>query len=211
MYLTRIPLNVERRDTVQALYSPNLLHGAVEASFPGERERRLWRIDTLRGVTYLMILSAEQPDLAHLQQQFGYPDQPGESKDYEPLLAKVTEGSVWHFRLAANPTQSIAASDPGERGTVKAITVIAKQKGWLMEQADKHGFHLEVSSFDVVSTEWKRFQKGTAKGRPVTLLQAVFEGILVVTDTEQFTKTLVEGIGRGKAYGMGLMTVMKNA
>lgn len=52
MYLSRIALDTGRRETARALYTPSLLHGAVESSFPGERERRLWRIDRLRGQTY---------------------------------------------------------------------------------------------------------------------------------------------------------------
>ena len=31
---------------------------------------------------------------------------------------------------------------------------------------------------------------------------------LTVTDAELFKKLLTEGIGRGKAYGLGLMTVI---
>jgi hypothetical protein len=32
---------------MRALDMPKLLHGAVESSFPGERQRNLWRIDWL--------------------------------------------------------------------------------------------------------------------------------------------------------------------
>ena len=33
MYLTRMELDVNKRDTRKALMSPNLLHGAIESSF----------------------------------------------------------------------------------------------------------------------------------------------------------------------------------
>ena len=42
----------------------------------------------------------------------------------------------------------------------------------------------------------------------MSILGATFEGILTVTDPELFCRALTEGIGRGKAYGMGMMTVM---
>ena len=35
-----------------------------------------------------------------------------------------------------------------------------------------------------------------------------FEGILTVTDAARFRETLTQGLGRGKAYGNGLMTVV---
>lgn len=50
------------------------------------------------------------------------------------------------------------------------------------------------------------FQKDN---RVVTLLSVTFEGLLEVTDEELFKNMLINGIGRGKAYGMGLMTVMR--
>ena len=43
------------------------------------------------------------------------------------------------------------------------------------------------------------------------LLAVTYEGVLTVTDTELFCKALTEGIGRGKAYGMGLLTVARVA
>ena len=44
--------------------------------------------------------------------------------------------------------------------------------------------------------------------RPVTLLAVTYEGILQVTDPEAFKALLCEGVGRGKAYGLGLMTII---
>ena len=36
-----------------------------------------------------------------------------------------------------------------------------------------------------------------------------YEGVLQVTDAEAFCRLLTNGIGRGKAYGLGLMTVLQ--
>lgn len=43
----------------------------------------------------------------------------------------------------------------------------------------------------------------------MTLLAVTYEGVLQVTDAEQFRALLCQGMGRGKAYGLGLMTVMR--
>lgn len=45
MYLTRIALDMKRRETMRALSSPGILHGAVEHCFDGARARSLWRTD----------------------------------------------------------------------------------------------------------------------------------------------------------------------
>ena len=61
MYLSRAELDPTRRSTMIALTSPQKFHGAVENSFSGERRRRLWRLDSLNGKLYLLLLSEELP------------------------------------------------------------------------------------------------------------------------------------------------------
>ena len=117
-------------------------------------------------------------------------------------------GSCWQFRLTANPTKSRKdPKAPAERGSVMAHCSTKHQKQWLLDRAAKHGFALREEEFTVTRVQWQRFAKrGT---RPVTLLAVTYEGVLQVTDAEQFRAMLCQGMGRGKAYGLGLMTVMR--
>ena len=81
-------------------------------------------------------------------------------------------------------------------------------KKWLKDRSEKHGFSLEDDSFDVVKIENVDFHKGT-DGNRVTILAVTYEGKLTVTDQELFNEMLIGGMGRGKAYGMGLMTIVR--
>lgn len=204
MYLSRVELNLMHRAVAKALVSPNMLHGAIEQSFAGPRGRNLWRIDTIGDKTWLLVLSHDKPDFTRLAVQFGASG--WESRAYEPLLQRIEEGSVWHFRLTANPTVSKSGARD-ERGKVLGHITPAYQKQWLFARAEKHGFSLSEQEFDIVQSRWLRFRKGTEGGRPVTLLSVTYEGSLTVTDPTKFTQALTEGIGRGKAYGLGLLTV----
>lgn len=205
MYLTRMELNTQSRATMRALISPNLFHGAVERAFPGERERNLWRIDKLNGRLYLMILSNRVPELDSAIKQFGYDDghHLPETRDYQPLLDRIAVGSMWRFRLKANPT--VCKKDEG----IRAHITPAYQKKWLTDRAEANGFTLSDDRFDVVASEWYHFFKGNDGGRPVTILSVTFEGLLTVTDADLFRQALAQGIGREKAYGMGLLTVIR--
>lgn len=206
MFLSRVSLDLHKRATMIALANPQRFHGAVEQAFPGERRRRLWRLDPLGEKLYLLILSEDAPDLSDIVKQFGSGD-PGETKSYDPLLERIVSGSVWHFRLAANPTTSkVPSSGPLERGKVQAHITPEFQEAWLRARAEKHGFHLK--SLQVTGSRWLRFRKGQQR-RLVTLLSAVYEGVLEVTDPVLFRQVLTEGIGRGKAYGQGLLTVTR--
>ena len=197
MYLSRVELGLARPTTMQALVAPQKLHGAVESAFAGERRRRLWRLDRLGGKLYLLLLSEDRPDLTGIAAQFGPANGAGraETRDYTPLLQRITPGSVWQFRLTANPTKS--CPDPKEAAA-----------RWLLQRAEKHGFALTPDSFTVTASRWLQFAKGGDRRHPVTLLSVTYEGVLQVTDPQAFCQLLTQGIGRGKAYGLGLMTVM---
>ena len=206
MYLSRVELDPTRRSTMTALAAPQKFHGAVESAFSGERRRRLWRLDRLGEKLYLLLLSEEMPDLSGVVEQFGTGAAP-ESRNYDPLLARITPGSRWQFRLAANPTKSCKdAQKPAARGTVAAHCTTQYQKQWLLDRAAKHGFAVSEGAFAVTRKQTYHFKKNGT--RPVTLLAVTYEGVLQVTDPEAFKALLCEGVGRGKAYGLGLMTII---
>jgi CRISPR system Cascade subunit CasE len=195
---------------MKALVSPNLLHGAIESAFPGERIRKLWRIDNLGGRCYLLLLSDRKPELSQAAKQFGVPeiDKLWETKDYEKLLERIEDNTVWQFRLTANPTKCCSGEN-GERGTVRAHITPYYQKKWFLERGEKYGFRVKEADFTVTESSWKRFYKGAERKKAVTLLSVSYEGILTVTDSEKFRKALTDGLGRGKAFGMGMLTVVK--
>lgn len=89
-----------------------------------------------------------------------------------------------------------------------AHVTVAHQEQWLAERAAANGFSLEAGEYRVTKSQIYKFQKH-GRSRPVTLLSVTFDGILTVADPEKFRGALLSGIGRGKAYGNGLLTVVK--
>ena len=72
MYLSRVEIDTLNRRKVSKLTHLGAYHDWVEKSFPleiaaGERFRHLWRIDQLKGKSYLLVLSADKPDLSELR------------------------------------------------------------------------------------------------------------------------------------------------
>ena len=206
MYLSRVRLDVSRRKTQIALVSPNKIHGAVEEAFVRKQERNLWRIDRLKDDMYLLIVSAEKPDLSKIAVQFGFDNDCGESKEYGRLLERIQTGSNWHFRLTANPVHSIQGGK--KRGKVVAHTSERYQLEWLEKQAAKRGFRIPPDGAYITESNWKIFSKGDSNQK-VRILEVVFEGDLCVENADIFRNTLINGIGREKAYGMGMLTVVR--
>ena len=204
MYLSRILLDTANRNTLRALTAPQKLHGALESAFSGPRKRNLWRLDSLNGDLYILLLSEEKPELSAFCRQYCRTADDAQTKQYDGLLARITAGSVWHFRLTANPVKSQKKED--SRGKVQAHITTAYQKEWLLSHCEKHGFRLSEDSFDVTQSKWYQFYKSDRNR--VSMLAVTFEGTLEVTDAELFRQALCAGIGRGKAYGLGMLTVM---
>jgi CRISPR system Cascade subunit CasE len=82
--------------------------------------------------------------------------------------------------------------------------------GWLTRKAATAGFELvEVQGVDVVDAMQREpnVVRGRREGGVVTIEGVLFEGRLRVVDAQAFRAALVEGIGRGRAYGFGLLSV----
>jgi CRISPR system Cascade subunit CasE len=226
MYLTRFRVNTGRLGARRLLGSPQALHAAVMTSFaePLRNDdagpRVLWRLDnTSAADTHLYIVSPDKPDLTHLVEQAGWPTTGGwDTYDYRPLLSRLRAGDRLAFRLTVNPVHSIRRKD-GEPTKLTAHITPRHQLAWLLQRQQTAGFSLlEKTSSTPTVNDLDRYQVvlhnrrnlSFAKSRDtkrVTLTTVTFDGRLEITDADAFRRTLTRGLGRGKAYGCGLMTL----
>jgi CRISPR system Cascade subunit CasE len=165
-------------------------------------------LDSLSGQLYLLCLSPEPPQFTAFAAQFGFADQPGEFYDYTPFLRRLQVGQQWQFRLCANPVLAVKQSEAGQRGKLRAHVTPQQQEQWLLMKAEKCGFSLAAGQFRVIGDSWRRFSKG-GSNKTITLHTVSFDGLLTITDLPLFLAALTEGIGRGKAYGCGLLTLAR--
>jgi CRISPR system Cascade subunit CasE len=221
---TRILLNPQKRGGRKLLTNPQAMHAAVRASFPPDladaSARILWRVDQSDHEHVLYIVGPEEIDLPVIVDQAGWPSRPGETADYRPLLDSLRIGHERAFRLTANPVRSLPA-DGAERGRVVPHVTPAQQVQWLVEKAPRHGFEIrsrtdgtgdEVPDLIVdrrKDLSFARHDPRSERAGRVTLRSARFEGTLRITDADVFRETLTRGLGRGKAYGCGLLTVAR--
>lgn len=225
MYISRMPINTARPGAARLVGSPYRMHAAVERAFPPQTEhaeddegRILWRLDTSaynRSALYLYIVSPEKPDLSHIVEQAGWPENPGcETKDYTLLLDRVQAGQVWSFRLKANTVRKAlvdkgATPRDGVVGSLQGDVTPEQKVEWLARRCDANGFSLASTSDGrhavmVSQSRKEQFSRGSSK---VTLSTAVFDGVLQVEDADLFRHALCSGIGRAKGFGCGLLTI----
>lgn len=208
MYLSRVEIDYKNRLTSKELNHLGAFHNWVEQSFPKEleqnkRSRKLWRIDNLQNRSYLLVLSDDMPDLNMLE-KYGVKGT-GETKEYEEFLNSLKDGDRMKFRVVLNTTKSISNRKFG-RGKVIPLTSEEDQIKYLIDRSEKNGFELHPEDFYLVRSGFEKVLKNGEQR--LDLVKAEFQGELTIIDIEKFKDTLVNGIGKKKAYGFGMMTVI---
>lgn len=220
MYLTVMRLDPHSPAVQRDLRDPNSLHQTVMRAFPlimdpEHKARAYWSVlhrlefERRTGRVLLYVQSGPAPDWSLLPADYLLVD--GVPNPAVKLVAeayeRISAGRVLRFRLRANPTRKIdTKSGPdGERrnGRRVPLTGLDAQVGWLARKAEKHGFELLQAT--IAATGAAELMRSHSTGR--TFQGVLFEGRLVVRDPERFREALARGIGPGKAFGMGLLSV----
>lgn len=222
-YLSRVRLNPTRRGAQKLLTSPQAMHAAVMGSHPRLLDERvsgrvLWRIDQpAKHDIQVYVVSPVAPDFTGLLEQAGWPTQRDwDSTEYQPFLDKLNKGQLWSFRVTANPVR-VLPKKPGDtrrRGRISPHVTADQQRGWLFKNGPTWGFSLPTHDSFGVQAEVRdrhtvRFGRVSAEASrsTVSLSRASFTGLLTIEDPDALRSALVEGMGRAKAYGCGLMTL----
>lgn len=221
MYLTLMRVDPYSAAVQRDLRDPQALHRTVMRGFPSvidpEQEARayfgvLHRLEFERrtGRVLLYVQSRLEPNWTFLSAG-GYLVKDGSPNPVVKPVATIYAGlaaeRVLRFRLRANPTRKIdTKSGPdGERRNGRRVPLVKldDQVQWLVRKAEAHGFDLLQAT--VAATGAGELIRSHETGR--TFQGVLFEGRLVVRAVEQFRKALAEGIGPGKAFGFGLLSV----
>lgn len=206
MFVSQVFLNQRKRETARALYNRNILHGALERCFEGGRQHPLWRVDDLgHGRMRLLVLSHDIPDFTSFMEQFGMEGIQPQTKPYDAFLENaIKQGGEMRFFITANPVIK-------KNGKRVPLTLCRTKNqdycatDWIRDRMLSAG--AEIIQSNISNYGCHVIKKGK-EYRPITLLTADFEGYIKIIDREKFVSALVNGIGHGKAYGCGLISVM---
>lgn len=208
MYISRVEVDIFNRRKTKDLMHLGAYHSWVEDSFPDEKEnkirsRKLWRIDVLSKKMYLILVSENKPNLTLLE-KYGV-EGSAQTKDYDNFLSNIKNGDLMRFRVTLNPVIS-ESQGSGKRGKIKPCYDEKSQIKFLLDRSSINGFSVDIDSLLLKEKGTSIFKKhGFGQ---INFLKIVFEGILTVEDEDVFRKLLVTGLGKHKAYGFGLMTVI---
>lgn len=192
----------------------------------------LFRVDDVSSGAKILVQSLVPPDWSFLNELNDYlcadAQTPNDSrKDIMPSYQNLHNGQTLRFRLRANPTKRIAKRDDPMKGKRVELTRENEQIDWLIRKGQERekgvpgGFELLMKQVKDMRGEIRMVprvnvclegkqqsrKRDAAGGHVTTHLAVIFEGILRVTQKDAFLETLIHGIGSGKGFGFGLLSV----
>lgn len=234
MYLSRLILNPRNKQVRRDFSNVHDMHRTILSAFPNvethgnarEVHGVLFRHEPAghAGLEIVLVQSRTKPvwnslTTGYLARTTGGTLNPS-MKEVGPLFDSLSPGMTLGFRLRANSTRKILTKSGagGERRNGKRVELRGEDQlfAWLVRKGELHGFSLpKFDGTDGQSSVRIRYEpklKGTQRmreesARTITVTAVLFEGLLQVTDVERFKSALVSGIGPGKAYGCGLLSI----
>lgn len=215
MYLSRLILNPRARRVQRELAQPYEMHRSVMRAFRTDlekgEERVLWRVDEHPQLgLILLVQSWDAPDWTWLAEDGarGYLLPVGEPNPaVKPFDLQLSAGQSLSFRLRANPTKRLSAGK-GNIGKRVGIYDEEDQLAWLARKGEQHGFRVlqaQVSRDGKIKDEDAIHRDH--KIHKLELLSVQFDGILQVTDPDKLVAAVQNGIGSGKGFGFGLLSL----
>ncbi|WP_039727685.1 type I-E CRISPR-associated protein Cas6/Cse3/CasE [Leptolyngbya iicbica] len=205
MYLSKLLLNSQKTSVLRELSNAHKFHQRIMQAFPDEesrdRPREDWHILFRQepDSDIVLVQSEIEPDWSKLPD--GYLRKSSEPKPFNLSPEVLSAGNVFQFRLRANPSKR-------DSKTKKTVGFYRRpdQLAWLERQGDRCGFRLLTADVVPSPNVFGRKQQGAA---PIRIATALFQGVLEVTAPEPFLSTVQHGLGRGKSYGCGLLSLAR--
>ncbi len=222
IYLSRLVLDPHRREVWRAAADCHALHRAVLAAFPdgaGPEARAAF------GVLHRLELDPEGRAPTLLVQSAVVPDwsRPGaagawaanarpEVKEVGAAYAAIAAGDRLRFRLRANPTRRVHAVHAGDdklAGKRVDLRDEDKRLDWLGRKGEHHGFGVVAAEVRPGSPGNRDRGRPGGGAAPIAFGAALYEGVLEVADAAAFGAALRAGVGPGRAFGFGLLSVAR--
>lgn len=216
MYLSKIVLNTRNRGVMADISNMYSMHQTLISMLPGydnsPNSKYLYRLEQDERLnTAIILMQSEIEPCFDKHFDTGYL-QIAQSKEYSP---KFNNGEQYRFRLFANAVRKRTYdpdkdTNPNKKIAESVLVPMYKEdemEKWLSDRAISNGFEL-LGQPNMAKSYRKFSKKGDAKHKS-NLFGVQYDGILRVTDSEQFTEAVCSGIGKGKAFGFGLLSIVK--
>ncbi|MEW5826369.1 MAG: type I-E CRISPR-associated protein Cas6/Cse3/CasE [Candidatus Bipolaricaulota bacterium] len=194
MHLSRAVLNVESAAARRDIANPYEMHRTLRRCAP--TGGLLWRLEnTGYGLPTVLVQSEEGVDWSQIAVvEPSYCAVIASTKHYDPSFS---EGTPLRFRLRANPSIR-------QGGKRHGVSTREGQADWLERKAQAGGFKIFA-----LAVRDERLMQAGKPGHFIQVASVLYDGRLLVTDSNLFSACLRSGIGPAKSLGFGLLSVAR--
>jgi CRISPR system Cascade subunit CasE len=208
-HLARIRLNPHSKDVQRDLRHATDMHRTLMRMVPddlGKTPRQnaglLFRLDHTEDADLLLVQATTVLTPQRLPGGYGTT----EVKDLAPLFTALRANLPVRYRVALNPAKRarlpLERKEKKERG--KIIPLIgAEADQWWLRRAEEAGLHV----LTMAATPLRPATAPDHADHAVRHHLTRYDGNATVTDPRALTAALISGIGRGKSYGAGLLSL----
>ncbi len=211
LHLARLSLNPFSQEVRDDLKDRGSLHRRIQALFPDQlgpepraAARILFRLERTERSATVLIQSAIPINRNALPHDYTTADI--EYRELTPLLEWAQTGNAVQFRIDANPVRAVLPRlDPGQKPPRGKRVPLQGQDAvdWWHRKAERAG----LQPHTILDLEQPAATARREGGRRIALRVTRFEGTATVTDPDALRDALREGIGQGRAYGLGLLSI----
>ncbi|MEE4543603.1 type I-E CRISPR-associated protein Cas6/Cse3/CasE [Streptomyces sp. V4-01] len=215
VWLTRIipdPRSRDARHDTEGTGAAVHLHRRLMALFPdgiGPDARAqlgvLFRSEDNPTGPQILLQSHHWPDPTRLPAAYGT----ALSRPLDPLLDALAGGLTIRYRCVASAVRKPGATTR-ELYDLPAVVALrgAPADEWWSRQAEAAGLKpLTVQSQPLDAVQGQRGTSGAAAHQRVRHARTQFDGTAAILDPDLLRAAITQGIGRGKAYGCGLLSI----
>lgn len=206
LYLTRIEIDYETAH-LKALRDSHDWHRWAWEAFPGQPDASrnfLTRLDdTGRGFRFLIQSQSETTRP---------PQCPEDAFETKAIPETFLHHPAYRFSLLVNPTVKRVVRDASgnrkKNGRREPISDRTELLAWLTRKSEAHGFRFDPATIQALPRPRQIFTKRSRsddKRHSGTHTATEFRGVLNVTDSTAFQKSVHTGIGSAKAFGFGML------
>jgi len=211
IYLSKVNLNYRSKKVQRELGNLYELHRTIMRAFPSDKNRTecgvLFRVEENQKQNlmsnYVLVQSKIKPDWAFLNLEENFLTNAGvQMKEFSPVFRK---GDIFRFMIRVNPTR--------RKNETRQLVPIVKDgdlMDWFITKGQLLGFRADTQSLIIT----KRpsiyiYKKDGVNTNKITITFIDFSGYLSIDDESKFQHALENGIGRGRSFGGGLLSLAK--
>lgn len=211
-WLTRLTLDTSRTDVRGDLRDAVAMHRRVMSLFPelpqlGSVRSHfgiLHRVEQAERQAVLMVQSGTAAALERLPG--GYVVNSA-SRNIEPLLDALVQGRRLHYRCDGNPVRRPTRTTRELYNLPSVVALHGRHADdWWHRRADLAGLKVHTHLSHPLDVAVGRRGKGS-DAQKVRHHRVRFEGTAEIVDPDALRAAMTRGVGKGRAYGCGLLTI----